>query len=130
MDVMRERFGRWLDDQLEERGWSRSEAARRGGFSASMLNKVIAGSANPGLDLCQGIAQAFRIPLEEVFRQAGILPDSGEIPADVRNWGKRLMAISEEDRQEVIRLVEVGLRLAESKPEYRTRRGAADSEGR
>ena len=128
MDDVNERFARWVTAELDERGWSQSQAARRGGFSASMLSKVVAGSANPGLDLFQGIAVAFRIPLEDVLRQAGILPDYGPIPAEVRTWAARMMKLSEDERREVVNLVEIGLRLAETKAEYRTRRGTTDSE--
>ncbi len=88
---MRHDFVVWINRRLDELGWSRSEAARRGGISASALDKVISGHANPGLDFCQGLARAFRMPLEDVLRQAGILPDHGDIPAEVRSWGTRLM---------------------------------------
>ena len=67
-------FGAWLTGELERRGWSRSEAARRGGVSASMFDKVINGHALAGPDFCNGVARAFRIAPETVFRLAGILP--------------------------------------------------------
>jgi len=69
-----ESFADWLDSELKDRGWSRSEAARRGGISASAIDKVVNGYANPGLDFCNGIARAFRIQPEDVLRRAGLLP--------------------------------------------------------
>jgi len=69
-----ESFADWLNDELTKRGWSRSEAARRGKISASMIDKVINGYANPGLDFCTGIARAFRLDPENVLRRAGLLP--------------------------------------------------------
>lgn len=107
-------FVEWLNHELEERGWSRSEAARRGEFSSSMLDKVIGGFAQPGLDFCRGIARAFGVPLEEVFRRAGILPDIVELPDGARDWGRRLMAFSDVDRAQVIVMMEQALRYAES----------------
>lgn len=74
MNLDMEDFASWLNQELERRGWSRSEAARRGGFSPSMIDKVVNGYARPGLDFCRGISRAFGMPLEEVFRRAGILP--------------------------------------------------------
>lgn len=71
---MSQHFTFWLEAQLRERGWSQSEAARRGGFSASMIQQVLSGTTNPGLDFCRGISRAFKLPLEDVFRFAGILP--------------------------------------------------------
>lgn len=52
----------WINQQLNDRGWSRSEAARRGGISSSMIDKVIGGFAQPGLDFCKGISRAFNVP--------------------------------------------------------------------
>ena len=67
-------FSKWLDTEIAQRGWSQSEAARRGAISSQMVNAVINGQANPGIEFCRGIAKALEIPLEEVFRFAGILP--------------------------------------------------------
>jgi transcriptional regulator with XRE-family HTH domain len=65
-------FSIWLNLELETRGWSRSEAARRGNVSASMFDKVINGQAKPGINFCRGVAKAFNLPVIEVFRRAGI----------------------------------------------------------
>jgi transcriptional regulator with XRE-family HTH domain len=81
--MQEDRLVSWLNAELDRRGWSRSEAARRGEFSASMMDKVIGGFANPGLDFCRGIARAFKMPLEDVFRLAGILP-AKLIPPELR----------------------------------------------
>ena len=72
-------FSVWLNQELETRGWSRSEAARRGKVSASMFDKVINGQAKPGINFCRGVARAFNLPVIEVFRRAGIetTEDSG-----------------------------------------------------
>jgi len=69
---MNEKFVKWLNAMLEDRGWSQSEAARRGKFSASMIQQVLSGTTNPGSSFCKGIARAFGIPEEEVFRRAGM----------------------------------------------------------
>lgn len=112
---MREDFVVWLNQQLDQRGWSRSEAARRGGISASSLDKVIGGFAKPGQRFCQGIARAFGMPVEEVMRLAGILPKSGELLPEVRNWNERLLAIPAERRQEAVDALDSVLRALESR---------------
>ena len=45
---------------------SKSEAARRGRISASTVQQVVAGTTRPGVKLCQAIARAFDLPVEEV----------------------------------------------------------------
>ncbi len=59
-------FSEWLVSELEQRGWSRSEAARRGGISPSMFDKVINGYAKPGVKFLEGVATAFGISFYEV----------------------------------------------------------------
>lgn len=74
----------WLEKQLSERGWSQSEAARRGGISSQMVNAVLNRQANAGLDFCRGVSRAFGIPMEDVLRLAGILPAKPVAPATIR----------------------------------------------
>ena len=60
-------FSEWIVVELEKRGWSRSEAARRGDISPSMFDKVINGHAKPGVKFIQGIAKAFKMTPAEVM---------------------------------------------------------------
>ena len=61
-------FSEWLDGKLKEKGWSRSEAARRGNVSASMYDKVIRDHAPPGLKFIQGVAKAFKMEVGDVLK--------------------------------------------------------------
>jgi transcriptional regulator with XRE-family HTH domain len=60
-------FPERLVQELEHKGWSRSEAARRGGISASMFDKVINGYSQPGIKFLKGIARAFDKSLPEIL---------------------------------------------------------------
>jgi transcriptional regulator with XRE-family HTH domain len=67
-------FTEWLKQESEERGWSFREIARRGGLSSGAISNVMTGNALPGWELCVGVAQAFDVAPEVVFRKAGLLP--------------------------------------------------------
>jgi transcriptional regulator with XRE-family HTH domain len=67
----------WLTEEMNERGWSNSELARRAEIVPSTISSVISGRNQPGLELCIGVARAFNYPPERVLRQAGLLPDQG-----------------------------------------------------
>lgn len=69
-------FVTWLDEQLAERSWNRSELARRAGFTHSALSHIYSGARKPGMELCTGIARALNISPEVVFEKAGLLPTS------------------------------------------------------
>lgn len=60
-------FSEWIVSELEKRGWSRSEAARRGNISPSMFDKVINGYSKPGVKFIEGIARAFNMSSAEVM---------------------------------------------------------------
>ena len=64
----------WLSRELETRGWSLRELARRAKISPSSISQVLNGQYVPGNMFCRGIARAFQIPPEIVFRKAGLLP--------------------------------------------------------
>lgn len=107
-----ENFSEWLDRMLEERGWSRSEAARRGGVSASMFDKVINQQSKPGAKFCIGIARAFDIPLSEVLIRAGLVKN----PYDITETSKQIRdqiinykvaeELDEDQKDELIQFIE------------------------
>lgn len=75
---------------MDYRGWSYSETARRANVSQSMISKVMAYKASPGLDFCRGIAKALNLSPDAVFIKAGLI---GNKPGDTENptlreiWG-------------------------------------------
>lgn len=82
-------FSEWLEAKLDEKGWSRSEAARRGGISASMYDKVINGHAKPGLKFIEGVARAFRMEVSEVMKYVS---DSGSISDEIARMSHELIS--------------------------------------
>lgn len=95
-------FAMFVNGELDRRGWSRSEAARRGGISASMLDKVISGNARPGYRTCKGIARAFNLPIDEVLRMAGILPNVGRTPLIVHDTRAEYRSVTDEERERLL----------------------------
>lgn len=116
-------FAQWLDQELLNRGWSQSEAARRGEMSSQMINAIVNGQAAPGLESCKGIARAFKLPLEDVLRLAGILPNHAAPKVRARRivyeaaTGDRILALwrglTPDDQALVLALLE---RLAAQEP--------------
>ena len=78
---MNEKFLDWLNRELGERSWSKSELARKSGRVPSTVSKILNGQNKPGIDFCVGVAQAFGYPPEVVLRKAGIIP----IPPSEKN---------------------------------------------
>lgn len=79
---MEKDFANWLMREIEERGWTNAELARRAGISAPNVSMVISGQKGIGWEFCLGIARALGYPPEDVLRRAGLLPP---IPARVQD---------------------------------------------
>ncbi len=101
-------FSDWLEKEIEKRGWSMSELARRSNVSRPAISRVVSGERGAGSALCRAIAQAFDMPEEKVFRIAGLLselpaPDEDFTFAQVYDMMKHL---TPEERVEVMEYVE------------------------
>ncbi len=95
-------FTQWLEEELKQRGMSKSELARRGSINLSHLQRVLAGERKPGPNTCSGIARALHIPVEEVFRRAGVLPKSRRISTKLEELQFHFNNLSEEDQERVL----------------------------
>lgn len=71
-------FAEWLDIELKHRAMSQAELARQAGVTRAAITNILTSNRGPGVELCQGIARAFKIPPEEVFRAAGLLPQESK----------------------------------------------------
>jgi transcriptional regulator with XRE-family HTH domain len=68
------KLSNWITRELEAKGWTQAELARRSGLSTGRLSSAINYQTGMGPDFCKAIARAFSVPAEIIFRQAGLLP--------------------------------------------------------
>lgn len=115
-----ENFGDWLLAQLETRGWSQSELARRAGLGNATLSRIISGLRRAGPDAALSIAETLGEPPEKVFRLAGLLPPwpgGQETDAELQQIADRLVAIWLElhqlDPESAARLTRIALMQSE-----------------
>jgi len=67
-------FTAWLNDEIQSRGWSISELARRSGFSQSLASEVINEKMAPSANFVLRIALALDEDPQHLLRLAGHLP--------------------------------------------------------
>jgi len=75
MSISMEKFEHWLQTEMDKRGWSQSELARRAGFFPASLSRVLRGERKLGADMAVGIARALHVRPERVMYQAGLIPN-------------------------------------------------------
>ncbi len=105
-----EQFTRWPGGEMDKRGWSQSELARRSRpkITPTLVSQVMSGQ-KPGEKFLTGIAFALGIPREEVFRRAGLLPEPVESNPLVQQLTESAGCLGDRDLQI---LVELARRLA------------------
>jgi transcriptional regulator with XRE-family HTH domain len=74
-------FPDWLQSELDKRRWSQADLAYSAGISRAVVNKLLNRKTYPQPDTLQAIARAFKIPVETVYRAAGLLPQETETDA-------------------------------------------------
>ena len=67
-------FIKWLSAEIDDRGWTLREMARRSDLTHVAISNVLNEVRNPGVEFCLKVARAFHVPPERVFRRAGLLP--------------------------------------------------------
>lgn len=64
----------WLDKELNDRGWSQRQLAKKAKLSNTTVSDVLGGQRNITFDFCAAIAGPLGKQPEELFRLAGLLP--------------------------------------------------------
>ena len=102
-------FPTWLQHEMDARGWSQSELARRSGFTAPAINKVLNRERLPGVDICRGIAKAFGLSDIQVLEIAGLATDKDRVKFSpiVEATAAMLNELSENDQEEIRAMVRV-----------------------
>lgn len=116
-------FVDWLNNEMRQRNMSQAELARLGGITRSAVNKLLnRQQKSPGREMLDAIARALRLPSETVYRAAGFLPPIPEINAELRVLNHLFMQLDEDDRQDILALIETKIRRKEDRDQAHERR--------
>jgi transcriptional regulator with XRE-family HTH domain len=102
---MSDKFRAWLSEELNQRGWSHNELARKAKVSQAAVSSILSGNRNAGAEFCIKIARALEQTPEKLLRLAEILPPlpSEENDPTLRKLFDTLRNMSSEQRKEVLR---------------------------
>ena len=71
-------FGEWLKRELEERKLSQYALAKMIGVTPTHINHIINHRRKPSAEMLKAISRGLKLPVEEVYRRAGILSPVSE----------------------------------------------------
>jgi transcriptional regulator with XRE-family HTH domain len=87
-------FSEWLLATLEEKEWSQARLAKAAQISPASISDILSGRRKIGKDLATAIANALKLPPEQVFRAAGILPPEKDEDPWVEEMSHKLSQMS------------------------------------
>jgi transcriptional regulator with XRE-family HTH domain len=103
---MKNDLASWLDEELETRGWSIREMARRAGVSHTAIASALNRKGRPSADLCVAIADALGVPAVEIVQRAGILPPDPPETAAWRRLNEMWARLPDADQERILEIVE------------------------
>jgi transcriptional regulator with XRE-family HTH domain len=108
-------FPGWLLGELKRQGISQSDLARLAGISTGSVSDIVSGRRKVGPDLAKAIAVGLKLPVEQVYRAAGILPPEKANDEQVEEILHLSRDLSKEDRRTVIEFIRMLDRLRGNK---------------
>lgn len=109
-------FADWLVLEMGERDWSQSDLARAASVTPTAISDIIKRRREPGPSLCQGIAAAFELPLEIVYRKAGLLPPKPEVDEQIDEILHEAAQLTPAEREELLAFIRMKRNLRKKNP--------------
>lgn len=86
-------LGDWLLVELERRGWTQGELARRSHIAKSHISRMISGQRSAGIETLRGLANALDVPLDELSRLSEGSPIPGPGSGRARTRDRRVVYV-------------------------------------
>jgi transcriptional regulator with XRE-family HTH domain len=99
----------WVLEEIEQRGWSQADLARRCKSPNATISHILDGSRNIGFDMANSLSHAFKMPLETVYRKSGLLPNIGMIDPEEEKIKYILSQMSPIDKERALSLIDTVL---------------------
>ena len=108
-------FPDWLANQMKERNMSPASLSRASKKAQAVIGRILNGERDPSPETLQAIAHALRLPIEEIYIAAGLLPPKSESSLLSNRLNEEIKDWSDDEVAEL-------LLIARAKSEHRNRR--------
>jgi len=116
-------FSTWLLKELENRDWSQVDLSRKSGVSQAQITRVLSGERGIGAKSLNAIAHALKLPPEQVFRAAGLLPQKAENDDWIEEMSHKMKMLSPANRAIAEKLLDA--LIEEPQPAAKTKKAKA-----
>lgn len=95
-------FSTWLLHELNRRGWSQADLARKAYMTTSTVSNLLNGRRQVGLGTANSLAKAFRVPVPEILSVAGLIPKIPESTAEEEQLLYLFRQMNEDQRRDLL----------------------------
>lgn len=113
--LMSDSFSGWIQERLEEKGWSQAELARRSGLTRGGISNLLNNVRKPDAETCKALARAFGRPEEEALIAAGYLSPKPDFDPRAERLNQLFDQLTPEDQEEILSIAEMKLRKKEAR---------------
>jgi transcriptional regulator with XRE-family HTH domain len=109
-------FSNWLAKHMANENINQAQLARKSGLTRQAISYYLSGkSKQPDEFALQKIARAFSIPVEQLYREVGILPSASHVNEQIEEIEELAKGLSKEDQHTVIEFIKMLDRLRAKK---------------
>ena len=116
-------FSDWLFEELIKRGIKPAELARKAGLDKGIISRILNRERRPEPETLTSIARALRLPPEQIFRVAGLLPIDPKSDPLIEEGIHILRQLKGEDKEEAIRQLRLRVQVAEQRGKLNVQKG-------
>ena len=102
----KEEFVFFIKEELTIRNWSNAELAKRSGISQAHISRVLNSDYLPGIDLLKSFSHALNVPVEQLFRLAGLLPEKKELEPEKERMLHLFSQLEHKEKQLILDFLE------------------------
>ncbi len=102
MLFLMDNFGEWLVAELDRRDISQSDLSRLSGLSQGTISNIISGVRGRGPESIVAIAKALKLPIEKVYREAGLLPPRPNHNEEIEQLVHEAEGMTKEEQLELL----------------------------
>jgi transcriptional regulator with XRE-family HTH domain len=122
-----ENFSGWLQREMDLRHWNQNDLAREAGIARQTVNGILNSKRAPGIQTCNGIAKAMKLPYSVLYERAGLIPrrQTNEMVEEIKN---KIDLLSPESQKVLLDLINGMLEREKNENLYVLRKGKSRSE--
>lgn len=98
---------------------TQSDLSRKSGLSRAAISALINGTRGPGIESCQKIARALGLPLDEVYRAAGLMPPAPDKNELIERISHEIDSLPKDEQESIEEYIKLRIRLWRKKKNSR-----------